>query len=269
MKRLIGLYREKECSPGRHRANDTVLLDEVAERLRGPKLAVELVALNGHVEPPRDAALIFSMCQRPASLATLARWEHAGVSVVNSPRAARRTHRDRLPDLMRNAGVPFPRTQLIDTAKHLNGNTPRNGALWLKRGDVHACVDADVQRVDSPDALDGLLAEFHARGIAQAAVQSHCDGDEIKFYGVRGSEFFHWFYSREPNGHPVNETALRELAARAAVAAGVEIFGGDVIVDANGALTLIDLNDWPSFAPCRDAAADAIADLLQKRLHAR
>ena len=42
----------------------------------------------------------------------------------------------------------------------------------------------------------------------------------------------------------------------------------DVIVASTGDLTLIDLNDWPSFAPCREAAADAIADYLARRVHA-
>ena len=51
-------------------------------------------------------------------------------------------------------------------------------------------------------------------------------------------------------------------------AAGLEIFGGDVIVAPSGELTLIDLNDWPSFAPCRDRASDAIAEHLMRRVDA-
>jgi len=37
------------------------------------------------------------------------------MSIVNSPRAARNTYRDRLPALMAGAGVPFPETALIAT----------------------------------------------------------------------------------------------------------------------------------------------------------
>ena len=54
----------------------------------------------------------------------------------------------------------------------------------------------------------------------------------------------------------------------AAAAAGLDVFGGDVIVSPAGELTLIDLNDWPSFAPCRERAAYAIADFITKRVHA-
>ena len=41
------------------------------------------------------------------------------------------------------------------------------------------------------------MAEFANRGIEIAALQAHRPGDEIKFYGVAGGGFFHWFYSGE------------------------------------------------------------------------
>ena len=143
-----------------------------------------------------------------------------------------------------------------------------NGPLWLKRGDVHASVSADVQRVESAAALARGLAGFASRGIAAAAVQAHCEGDEIKFYGVAPGRFFHWYYTGTPAGRPVDPAALARLAARAAAAAGLHVYGGDAIVAPDGALTLIDLNDWPSFAPCRDEAVAAIANLLEARADA-
>jgi hypothetical protein len=124
-----------------------------------------------------------------------------------------------------------------------------------------------VQWLAARDELEDAIADFRARGISHAAVQAHCAGDEIKFYGV-GERFFHWFYSRQENGFTVDENALLHLARRAAKAAGLTIFGGDVIIDGEGNLTLIDLNDWPSFAPCREAASTAIANLIRSQLHA-
>jgi hypothetical protein len=112
------------------------------------------------------------------------------------------------------------------------------------------------------------MADFARRGIALAALQAHRAGDEIKFYGVAGGRFFHWLYSGETRKHPFNFPHLESLATRAAVAAGLDIFGGDVIVSPLGELTLIDLNDWPSFAPCRERAAYAIADFIRRRAHA-
>ena len=269
MKRLIGIYREKEFSPGRHESNDSRLLEMIAERLRRLGAGVELLSapgVNGN-GAPKDASLIFSMCQGRESLLRLAEWERDGVPILNRPGAALNTHRDHLGSKMERAGVPFPRTQLLETAHGVNGVQTQNGqGLWLKRGDVHASVGADVRWFASTENLDQAVADFNARGITHAAVQAHCVGDEIKFYGVGEGEFFHWFYSSSDNGFTVNEKALIDLAGRAARAAGLTIFGGDVIVDRDGHLTLIDLNDWPSFAPCREEASEAIAKLIWRRI---
>jgi hypothetical protein len=268
--RLIGLYREAECSPGRHRSNDSQLLDQVAEVLRAHGCEVELRNLATAVPSRRPDALIFSMCQGRPSLELLMRWEDEGARVINAPRAALNTYRDRLAALVEAAGIAFPATRFITTSKGGDAGVDVNGGVWLKRGDMHASVSADVQWIDSGDGLRAGLKEFAARGIACAAVQRHCEGDEIKFYGVAGGRFFQWFYPEadprqarpDSRRHPLDVLALEQLAERAANAAGLDIFGGDVIVAPSGELTLIDLNDWPSFAPCRDRAADAIAGYL-------
>ena len=212
--------------------------------------------------------MVFSMYQGRSALQNLAEWEREGVRVINSPRAALNTHRDRLPSLMVEAEVAFPQTHLVGTLGTVDLHTlDLEGGIWLKRGDVHASVTADVQWVDSRERLDAGLADFSRRGIDTAAVQAHRAGDEIKFYGVAGG-FFYWFYSGEARKYPFDFAQLETLARRAASAAGLDIFGGDVIVSPSGELTLIDLNDWPSFAPCRERAAYAIADFITKRVHA-
>jgi hypothetical protein len=271
MKRLLGIYREKECSPGRHQSNDVWLLDRVASRLRRQGVTIDLMSIEEAVASgqPRDAALVLSMCQARASLEILARWEDAGTQIVNSPRAARNTHRDRLSGLLTAAGVPFPPTRLVSTAGIVESPIPMDGGLWLKRGDVHASISADVQRVDSFERLRDGCAEFAARGIDVAAVQSHRAGDEVKFYGLAGGEFFHWLYSGTPDPrYAFDPASLTRVAARAASVVGLDIFGGDAIVGPAGSFTIIDVNDWPSFAPCRDRASTAIADYLARRLYA-
>ncbi|HEX4641062.1 MAG TPA: hypothetical protein VH252_06725, partial [Chthoniobacterales bacterium] len=102
-----------------------------------------------------------------------------------------------------------------------------------------------------------------------AALQAHRAGDEIKFYGIAGGAFFHWFYSGNARKYAFDFAQLQAVGNDAAAAAGLDVFGGDVIVSPAGELTLIDLNDWPSFAPCRERAAYAIADFITKRVHAR
>jgi hypothetical protein len=268
MNLLLGLYRERQYSPGRHLSNDVLLLDQIAHRLRERDFAVDLLTLDDAESRRMEAAIIFSMCQGKSALENLAVWERQGAKIINSPQAALNTHRDRLPALMVNAGVSFPETQLLDTREKAGlGALDLNGGIWLKRGDVHASVTADVQWVDSVECLDAGMADFARRGIDLAALQTHRAGDEIKFYGV-GNGFFHWFYSGEARKYPFDFVSLENLAHQAATAAGLHIFGGDLIVSPSGELTLIDLNDWPSFAPCRERASYAIADFITKRVHA-
>ena len=191
MKRLLGLYREKQYSPGRHQSNDVLLLDQIAHRLREREFVVDLLPLGEANSHRSDAAIVFSMCQGRSALENLAEWEHDGVKIINSPRAALNTHRDRLPALMVEAGVSFPQTYLVGTKGSADLHSlDLNGGIWLKRGDVHASVTADVQWVDSRERLDAGLAEFSRRGIDMAAVQAHRAGDEIKFYGVAGGAIF-------------------------------------------------------------------------------
>ena len=270
MKRLLGLYREKQYSPGRHQSNDALLLDQIAHRLREREFAVDLMTLDEANGARSGAALVFSMCQGRTALENLEQWEREGVRIINSPRAALNTHRDRLPALMFEAGLPFPQTNLVATQKNPPDLHELNLAegIWLKRGDVHASVTADVQWIDSPDRLEVGLAEFARRGLSLAALQAHRAGDEIKFYGVGGGAFFHWFYSGRGRKYPFDSAQLQKLANDAAATAGLDVFGGDVIVSPAGELTLIDLNDWPSFAPCRERAAYVIADFITKRVHA-
>ena len=285
--RLIGLYREVECSPGRHRSNDAHLLELVGRALEARGFRVDLMTLAEAALYRRSAAMVFSMCQGRRALDLLTRWELDGTRLINSPRAALNTYRDRLPAILQAAGLRFPPTVIVTTASADDPAIDVNGGLWLKRGDVHASVSADVQWAGTADRLRAGLREFAARGIRHAALQAHHGGYEIKFYGIAGGAFFFWFYpegrpaadlrrgdnaedGRRPGNRrpPVDVGALRRLGEQAAAAAGLEVFGGDVIVGPAGELTLIDLNDWPSFAPCRDRASDAIAEYLTRRVDA-
>ena len=125
--------------------------------------------------------------------------------------------------------------------------------------------------------LPGCLRRFADRGIPFVVAQEHVPGDLVKFYGVRngaratGANWFQWFYHRDRGmlGHPFAAARLHEAALDAAAALGLEIFGGDAIIKANGEPMIIDLNAWPSYALYRDQAAQAIADLLSERFRRR
>jgi hypothetical protein len=65
----------------------------------------------------------------------------------------------------------------------------------------------------------------------------------------------------------VDEARLRAIADAAARRLGLKIFGGDVALPAPDQPVLIDLNDWPSFAPYRAEAAAAIAAFAHTHAH--
>ena len=269
MTTYLGIYREPMCSPGRHLENDAMILEFVADQLRSSGHIVWLTTLDD-AGTFRDAAtLIFSMCQSPAGLRTIVAWESGGSTVVNRGAAALATYRDALIPALQAHGLRVPATAFVRTSRSSRPRPDRfldEGGRWIKRGDLHASIPDDVQWVESGDAFDRTLDDFDRRGIPVAAVQAHAAGRELKFYAVRGSSFFH---CQAADGIPADagdEATAHAIAAETSRALDLEVFGGDIIIGADNRPTLIDVNDWPSFAPCRDRAAVAIGEYLEARL---
>ena len=114
-----------------------------------------------------------------------------GVRIINSPQAALNTHRDRLPALMVEAGIPFPQTHLVGTKRKRRFAIARSQRRHLaEAGDVHASVTADVQWVDSAERLEAGLADFAERGIELAALQAHRAGRRDKILWRRRRRIF-------------------------------------------------------------------------------
>jgi hypothetical protein len=161
----------------------------------------------------------------------------------------------------------MPATIFLPTDAPLDGSANEalrrisTARIWLKRGGVHAERPEDVLPLPLADLAHGL-ADFAGRGITLAAVQEHVPGPVVKFYGVADGSLFHAYESetKQPvTGGLADLAALRALAFRAAAALRLDIFGGDVVMASPRRPVLIDLNDWPSFAPIRAQAGRAIA----------
>ncbi len=267
-----GVYRELAHSPGRE-TDDAEILRAAARELEKHGLPV---ALKSPDELPEagdfDAVppFLFVMCERIPVVEKLAAWERRGAKIVNRPSGIRNTDRERTIALFEKHRVPYPRSVLVET-----GSSPAfPGPCWLKRGDVHATEAGDVSFSGDAAAMAANLARLASRGIARAVVQDHVPGDLIKFYGVAGlngdedrPSWFQWFYHRDQKlqNHPFDPDALAAATARAASALGLEVYGGDAIVSPGGAISVIDLNAWPSFALFRPVAAVHIAALLAAR----
>ena len=262
MNKVLMIQRARRFSPNSVE-KDLAILEAVADRLRVGGCEVAVVseeALQEAMLSPYD--VIFSMGREPETLDRLKRLQ--GVRIINTPEGIANCSRCRLEALMRQSGIPMP---------------PQEGpdGYWLKRGDAAAQSRDDVQFAATKADLQEKIAAFRQQGITQYTVSAHVVGDVVKFYGVRGTGFFRYFYptddgeskfgDEQRNGsahhYPFSEAQLQQDAERLSEATGVAVYGGDAIVRADGSYCIIDFNDWPSFSRCREEAASAIAQLIE------
>jgi len=259
MKTFLGITRERVFSPGRV-ADDAAILHLVAERLRADGHAVTVIDGDDAHWPEVGAdTVVFTMCQGDRALERLADWEAAGVRVVNRPDGILNCQRHRTVPLLTAAALPVPPSLLVTTAAEPAWPGWATAGVWVKRGDVHATEPADVVFAPERAAAGAALRGFYDRGIARAVLQQHAPGVVLKFYAVTDRFFFCVPPADAGLPGPDVLARVRDLGARAARALRVEVYGGDCVVAADHQVSLIDLNDWPSYAACRVDAATAIA----------
>jgi hypothetical protein len=263
---ITGIRRGKEYSPS-HEDDDWRILKLTAEELERLGHSVELVDEEqvGLVEI--GSPVIFNMCQGPAANSILRDLEKRGRLMINRPSSCLHTLRIPQLTLLADARIPIATSYFIDTEK--GGPIPDEvrdwPGVWVKRGEVHSTEPGDVIRLEDAAALAATIAEFHERGIGRVVVQRHLEGPVVKFYAVKGSDFFRWYPFRgEPQGS-IDEAGLRVRAEASAAALGLEVYGGECVLVEDGSLPVIDVNDWPSFARFREEAAAVIAAHIVRR----
>jgi len=268
---VVGIYRETEFSPGKVNA-DRLIMDAVLAHLRDN--GAETVALDAatfiETQVPSATDVVLAMCQGSAALAALAAAEQSGAIAINSALAIRNCYRDLLGPGLVKAHVPTPDGAVVSTSKPLDLTPLRmldlHAPTYVKRGDLHALGEADVQRVAGAANLEKTLRSFGARGIKVAYVQQEVPGAVMKFYGVGNAEYFAALPA-DGGAAPSEELQLElaRAACSAASALGLDVWGGDAIVNERG-FAIVDFNDWPSFERVRDAAAAAIGRRVLHRL---
>lgn len=258
MTRILKVYRARRFSPNAVE-RDRAIIDAV-----GNVLADEGIEVDGtdeeHLAASCQADAFIAMARTPEALAILKEKEREGHTVINSPMGVERCRRSETDRIMRANGLP---------AAPLTGSH----GYWIKRGDEAAASKDDVLFAADGEALAVALERFRQRGIGDVVVTAHVIGDLVKFYGVAGTGFFRAFtndvngYSKfgdeavngQPHGYAYDRPRLQADAERLAALTGTDVYGGDCIVRSDGTYAIIDFNDWPSFARCRDEAAKAIA----------
>lgn len=240
--RVIAIQRDKRYCPNGPQA-DTAILKAVTSRLHDEVITVEEGQLPSGFH---DADVILSMGRMPETLAVLKACQAKGLRVINRPEAVERCTRGIIHRVMLDCGVSIPEEEGA-------------AGYWLKRGDADAHQQGDVVFCENKQQLEEAKAQFLRQGITQWVVSPHVEGTNVKFYAVV-RHFFRCFPDGILNNQKRKE--LHKAAMKVAETIGIDIYGGDCIVDKNGDFFLIDFNDWPSFAPCRDEAAEAIAKLI-------
>lgn len=265
-----------------HIGNDAAIFNAAADQLRKRGCEVSVYSEEQFRNSDIEEDIVLNMCREQDSIRKLISLEDKGKLVINSGYGIENCTRERMTRMLVGNGIPYPESIIVNTNEDVRPELERAafGACWIKRGDFHAMHKEDVSYCRHIEEAQEVLHEYFYRGIGRAVINRHLVGDLVKFYGVSGQPFFHWFYPFDEghskygyeavNGRSTGFTFdvgnLKSMCQRAADIMEVKIYGGDCIVSEDGTIRIIDFNDWPSFAPCRAEAAPAIAKCVLKAI---
>ena len=271
---IAGITRAGAYSPN-HIGNDAAIFNAAAEQLRKRGYVVNIYSEEQFKLNEIKENVILNMCREQSSIAKLQQLEDQGKLVINSGYGIENCTRERMTRILLGNNIPYPDSLIVDTNEAIKPLLKKSGfqSCWIKRGDFHAMHKEDVSYVRHPEEAQEVLQEYFLRGIKRAVINVHLTGDLVKFYGVRGTPFFFWFYpfdeghskygheaiNGKSQGIKFNLKEMKNICQHAAEELNVVIYGGDCIVSPEGEMRIIDFNDWPSFAPCRNEAAPHIA----------
>lgn len=271
--RYLGVSRAELYSPGRVSGDAAVFRAVAAELERHGHEVIcmteqELVS-NGI---PADVDGIFQMARSREALSVL---DGAHIPVTNTVQAVRNCGRAAQTHLLQRTGL-IPESIICSTV-----GVPAGWQCypcWIKRADSHAVEQDDVQYVENAAQCAVAMRGLAGRGLNECVLQAHVKGWLVKFYGVSGMGLADCYaaspadgkfglerYNDQPDCASVDVQTLNVVAERISEILGVDIYGGDAVVGADGAITVVDFNDWPSFRSCTVGAAQKIATLIMKR----
>lgn len=269
--KYLGVSRAELYSPNRI-SGDTAVFRAVASELE--RHGHEVICINEEklTKIPDGIGGIFHMARSREALAVIGQ---AKVAVTNTVQAVQNCARATQTKLLEGSGL-IPESMICSTS-----GVPAGWKLypcWIKRPDSHAVEKDDVQFTENAVELEASMRGFAERGIKECVLQNHVKGWLVKFYGVKGSGLTDCYaatvkdgkfgleqYNDMPDAACVDMDALTAAANRASEILGVDVYGGDAVVDEEGKITIIDFNDWPSFRTCTVGAAQKIAELIMKK----
>ncbi|MFA5405485.1 MAG: hypothetical protein WC358_11175 [Ignavibacteria bacterium] len=262
---IAGIARKTEFSPN-HELNDFLIIQKTAEELTQMGVKVKIYREEDIFNEDISEEFIFSMVQSPAGSKHLLEIAKEKKFVINTPESVRNCYRYNMNRILEENKIPFPKSIIVDT------NTEKfdfldnfESNIWVKRGDAHAVQREDVVFIDDKSKINYVLKEFGNRGLKTCTIQNHIEGDTIKFYSIYGEDFFYWYTTDLKYCFSFDEKRLKQLANESARVLGLEIFGGDAIITEQSEIFIVDINDWPSFAPIRDRASKVIGNIIYNK----
>lgn len=219
---------------------------------------------------------VINMCRDRRSLPILQAMEDKGTLVINSAYGIENCIRERMARILIGSGIPYPESIMVDTNQTVTSRLDAMGIsrAWIKKGEMFASHKEDVTYVRHSAEAQEMLQEYFLRGIRRAVINRHLDGVKLKFYGVAGTQYFYHSFpllsppeGPGPDGFDLEE--FRRTCDRAAETLDIVVYGGDALVHDDGSFTIIDFNDWPTFAPCRNEASAVIAREILTRIKSR
>ena len=281
-KHITGIQRASVFSPN-HIGNDAAIFTGVAEYIKEKGFDVVTLTEHQFLNLSENPEYVFTMMRDKNTIKRLQQWEAEGCISVNSSFGIENCGRENMTKILRGNNIPYPDSIITDTNEFVIPLLKQHNysSCWIKRNDVHAIHREDVTFARHPEEVQDMLAEYSRRGINRIVINKHLEGDLVKFYGIAGASFFHWFYpfdnshskfgyeqvNGKTKGIRFDKDELLDICDRAAKALDLAIYGGDCIVSPDGDICIIDFNDWPSFAPCRKEAIPFIGDCIINAYH--
>lgn len=274
--RIAAIMRAGAYSPN-HIGNDATIMNTVAEQLRKRGCEVNIYSEEQFCAGKVTEPVIINMCREQRSTELLQKLEDEGALVINSGYGIENCIRERQARILLGSNIPYPESIIVDTDEVVKQRLVKLGMqqCWIKRGDFHTQHAEDVSYVRSANEAQDVLQEYFLRGFKRAVISRHLPGKLVKFYGVAGTPFFNWFFPFETDDaadkeeHQRIDSRLKAICGKAASELNLVVYGGECIMDADGSLSIIDFNDWPSFSPCRAEAAANIAKAAMSAVKAR
>ena len=271
--KYLGVSRAEMYSPGRV-SGDAAVFRAVAAELERHGHEVICITEQDLVSNGIPAGVdgIFQMTRSREALTVL---DGAHIPVTNTVQAVRNCGRAAQTELLQGTGL-IPESMICFTAGVPAGW--QSYPCWIKRADSHAVEQDDVQYVENAAQCAAAMRGFAGRGLKECVLQAHVKGWLVKFYGVRGMGLTDCYaaspsdgkfglerYNDQPDCASVDIQALTAVAERISEILGVDIYGGDAVVGDDGAITVVDFNDWPSFRSCTVGASQKIALLIMSK----